>query len=244
MKRRVALSLLTASLSVTGRAQTLRTCIPDHADPPFSTPSGDAAWQRVLVQAAQRHGYTVQFMPAPWPRCLAGIHAGDYDLILGAEPDKDLADFIALPEKAGQTDVSRRLGAVDYVLVQKSSALPVADLHRQMQPTIVIPRNIPAVRLKLSTTPAFIKSINYDAERFIALLCQDRADAVVVRRDDVPVLNPTCETERTPVDRSRSLASVSVYLGVRKALLKSHPDLAEALWREVDKARGASRVAD
>ena len=243
MKRAAALALLAAGLSAAGYAQTLRTCIPDHPNPPFSMPRGETAWQRVVAQAAQRHGYVVQFMPAPWARCLAGVSAGDYDLILGAEPDDDQADFIALPERAGRRDVSRRLGTVDYVLVRKST-VPAWDFQRKMQPTIVIPRNILAVRMKFSTTRALIRSINYDAERFVALLCQDRADAVVVRRSDLPSLNPTCEIERAQVDKSPALATASVYLGVRKALLRSHPDLAETLWREADKARASNLVGD
>lgn len=243
MKRAAALALLAAGLSVAAYAQTLRTCIPDYPSPPFSMPKGEAAWQRVVARAAQRQGYVVQYMPAPWARCLAGVSAGDYDLILGPEPDGDQVGFIALPERAGQTDVSRRLGTVDYVLVRKST-VPVWDFQRKMQPTIVIPRSILAVRMMFSTTRALVRSINYDAARFVALLCQDRADAVVVRRDDLPAQNPACEFERTQLDKSSAPATASVYLGVSKALLMSRPGLAEALWRETDQARASNTVGD
>lgn len=244
MKRATAFALVAFGLSTAGHTQTLTTCIPDHGNLPFSTPTGEADWQRVVAQAAQRLGYVVRYMPAPWPRCLAGIRVGDYDAVLGPEPDTEYADFIALPEKAGQLDTARRLGTVDYVLVQRSTAVPAWDRSRQVRPTMVIPRSIAAIRLKLGATSAFVKSINYDANRFIALLCQDRADAVVVRRNDLPALNSPCETEVVQIGRSQALASADVYLGVRKALLSSRQDLAEALWREIGKVRTSSRIGD
>lgn len=240
MLTRAVLVFLIACCCLRGHAQTLRTCIPDHANIPFSTPRGEAAGQRVVAQAAQRHGYQVLFAPAPWPRCLAGIQSGEYDLILGVEPDQDLYAFIAFPERGGQVNVARRLGTVDYVLVQKSSSAGVWDFQNQRPPTIVVPRSIMAVRKRLSAAPALIKSINYDADRFVSLLCQDRAEAVVLRRNDLAAMAAGCAPDRGQLGQPHNLASISVYLGVRKSMLQAQPNLAETLWREVDRIRAST----
>lgn len=240
MIARAALFLLIACCCLRGQAQTLRTCIPNHANVPFSTPRGEATGQRLVMQAAKRHGYQVLFSPARWVRCMAGIHAGEYDLILGVEPDQDLFSFIAFPEKDGKVNAGRRLGTVDYVLIQKSSAAVVGNDPAQRPPTIVVPRSILSVAKSLSASPGLIKSINYDADRFVALLCQDRAEAVVLRRNDLAAMTLGCAPNQGQIAQSHVVASTSVYLGVRKSLLQSKPDLAEVLWREVDRIRAST----
>lgn len=222
-------------------AASLKACMPDYPSTPFSSPVEETSGQRAVTLAVQRQGDSVQFIAAPWARCLAGIRGGEYDLLVGAEPDEDLSSFVAFPQRAGKVDASRRLGVVEYILVQKTGSRVVWEARplKDLVP-VVVPRSIYAVSKRLASLGVVFKSLNYNAERFAALLCHDRAEFIVLRRSDLAVAISGCPAEPAPHLQSFPLAATDVHLGVRRSLLQSRPELGEALWRELARMRCSS----
>jgi hypothetical protein len=219
----------------------LRACIPDHPNLPFSSPNGDAVGQQLIALAVQRQGDEVQFFAVPWTRCLIGMRTGDYDLIVGAEADADLFASIAFPLKAGKVDASRRLGVMQYVLVQKvgsSHASVTRDSWTAEQ--VVVPRDVFAISRRLRSPEVSPKSLKYDVARFVALLCHDRTEFIVLRDVDLSSTLARCTPEPGPQLQAYPIASTDVFLGVRKALIQSRPELGDSIWQELARIRSSS----
>jgi polar amino acid transport system substrate-binding protein len=224
------------------RAASLKACMPDYPNRPFSSPIEETAGQRVVTLAVQRQGDDVQFIATPWARCLAGIQGGEYDLLMGAEPDEDLSPFVAFPQRAGKVDTSRRLGVIEYVVVQKLSSQLMWEgrAFKDLGLPVVVPRSIYAVSKRLASIGVVFKSLNYNAGRFAALLCHDRTEFIVVRRNDLPTAISGCPASPALHLQSFPLTATDVYLGVRRSLLQSRPELGEAIWRELAKIRSSN----
>lgn len=241
MLKQVGPLLIAMTWLGTAHAASLRACIPDYPSAPFSSPNGEAAGQHLVALAVQRQGDAVQFTAAPWARSLAGMRSGDYDLLIGAEPDDDVFAYIAFPQKAGKVDPSRRLGVVEYVLVQKVDAHPAWEgrAFKGASRPVVVPRDIYAVSRHFDVIGVALRSLNYDAGRFAALLCRDRAEFIVLRRSDLAAALSGCPTMPRAQLQAYPLAAADVYLGVRKALLQSRPELGESIWRELARLRSS-----
>lgn len=239
-----ALLLVLGALCLMGsaRAAELKACIADYQSEPISSPGTESPVQRIVAIAARRQGDTVQFLVAPWARCIAGMATAQYDLILGAEADQDLQQSIAFPEKGGRPDPSRRIGSVEYVLVRRSSAHADRAASRARE-WVIVPTSGYAAARRLSMGGALTKSMNYDAGRFVSLLCRERTDMVVLRRGDLASAAAECEPQRTVVLQSSSILVAEVYLGVRRSLLQSRPEFAEGIWREVERLRSSPEWA-
>ena len=216
--------------------------MPDYPSAPFSSPTEETAGQRVVTLAVQRQGDGVQFVAAPWARCLAGIRTGEYDLLVGAEPDEDLASYVAFPQRAGKVDASRRLGVIEYVLVQKMSSQVSWEgrAFKDLGLPVVVPRSVYTVSRRLAAIGIVFRSLNYNAGRFAALLCYDRAEFIVLRRNDLATATSNCPSDPAPHLQSFPLAATDVYLGIRRSLLQSRPELGEAIWRELARIRSSS----
>ena len=217
----------------------LKACIPDYQSSPFSSPDGGTPGQRVVAMAVRRQGDNIQFLAAPWARCVAGMTNGQYDLIIGVEADEDLLPAIAFPEKSGKPDTSRRLGTVEYVLVRKTITQPFAGdrASKDVSRFVIVPTSGYAAARSLSMSGARTKAMNYDAGRFVTLLCHDRVDMVVLRRSDLGPALPGCMPTGTILIQSYFLVTAEVYVGIRRSLLQSRPELAESIWREVERIR-------
>jgi hypothetical protein len=226
-------------------AAELRACFPDYQGGSLSSPEGDAAAQRIIALAARRQGDDVQFLVAPWTRCVAGMGSGQYDLLVGAEADQELQSFVAFPEKSGRPDSTRRLGSTEYVLVHKSAvqAAPHDRGAKEDPESVIVPTSAYAATRRLLNGGVRAKLMNYDASRFVSLLCHDRADMVVLRRKDFAPALPLCQPTQTILIQSYSIAVADVYLGVRRSLLLARPELAESIWREIERLRSTPDAA-
>lgn len=235
----IACQLLVAgSASAAG----LKVCIPNYRSAPFSSPHAASTVQRMVTMAAKSFGESVEFLAAPWARCVAGMSGGQYDLIVGAEADEELLPFIAFPEKVGKPDSSRRLGTMEYVVVHRirGQSSPDVQSSRDATQRAIVPTSGYAATKRLADLGIQVKAINYDAGRFMSMLCYDRADMVVLRRSDLTAELAACRPTHDILIELQPLPGSDVFLGVRRALLQDRPDLGEIIWREMDRIKGSA----
>lgn len=219
----------------------MRACVPAPSNPPFGLSDADAQAQRLIEVAVALQGDSVEFLPAPWVRCLAGMHEGRYDLIVGVEPDPDFYPFIAFPQKAGKIDASRRLGTVEYVVVQKATSGAAWDSKAayHLSLPLVVPRSISAVTRRLEKLGVDANGINYDPDRFVSMLLLGRAGAVVLKKDETTLALSRSSFPGLSAVQEFPFVATDVYLGIRRSLLVARPQYIESIWREVGRLRSS-----
>lgn len=235
------LVLLMTLMAGAADSGTLKACVPAHPSAPFRLSEAEGQAQRLIALAVGLQGDFVEFLSAPWVRCLAGMHESQYDMIVGVEPDPDFYSFIAFPRKASKIDTSRRLGTVEYVVVQKVGAVAAWDgkAFKHMGLPLIVPRSIPVVLRRLAQLGVEAKGFNYDPGRFVSMLLRGRADAVVLRRHEATLVLSRGSFPGLTEVQEHPLVATDVYLGFRPSLLKSKPGYADAIWRDIGRIRSS-----
>ena len=124
MKRLLLIcSLLTSSTVFAG--ETVKICLDKNMWYPFTfVEKGKATGLHIdiVTKAISDLGFTVEYKPLPWKRCVAGANDGDYDAIAVASYKDKRAKALNFPNDAATAEKSNwRVMQVEYTVVSTST---------------------------------------------------------------------------------------------------------------------------
>jgi polar amino acid transport system substrate-binding protein len=236
------LALCLAFIGAQAGAQTLKACMLDEDYAPHSFPRREAPGQRLISMAVQRQGQTVEFLAAPWRRCLDGIRKGQYDLIVGPSPNPSFFEFIAYPLKDGKPDGAQSMGPVDYVVLRRkgSSMLWNGDTFTQLNSPVFYGNGAVIVRAKLDKLGVASDDSAHEIKQLVDMLYHDRTDAVVMRVFEAESLLAQSPYQGKLEILPKPLVSFNAYLGASLALRTAQPALLNAIWAEMGRIRASA----
>lgn len=233
------LALICAGL-VALRAQALevRVCIPANPFPPLTFADHEGQGQWLARKAIEAQGGTVSFESVPWPRCLKGVLAGEYDAAM--PPTAARADVVALPMRDDATvDEAKAVGDAPMVVVRRIGSKAGWDGKRftDLSTPVMFNRAIGVIRDKLVLlgVPA-----DEGAQQNDALL-----QKLVRGRGELLVLNAAAaQAELASGDYAGKLEIlpepfivITGHLGFNKAFYAANRGFAEAVWSQIARLR-------
>ncbi len=210
----------------------LRTCMMDIDLFPYwrgegelhKTPSGiNVDMQRRIFA---RLGIAIEWVRAPFVRCLRMLHTHEVDLINAASFRPEREAFGLYPQKGGRVDVSRRLKSNSYVAyVTKGSDIGWDERgFSSSRPVIVAIERGASIASELDRVGANYLQLNSAAQAF-TMLRRNRVN-VVVSSDafGLKYADDSMTRLMTPIRTKH------YYLMAARGLYAVHPRLVEQIW--------------
>lgn len=177
-------------------------------------------------QIAQKLNFNIDWVRAPFPRCLALLSAGEVDVVNAASFKVEREKFGLYPRKRTEVDVSKRLKYDTYkAYVRKTSPISWdGEKFKNLQQGLVLIEIGASIGSLLTTLDLNVQEIA-SIDRSFLMLSLGRAELVVTNAynrpnnlPDIRILSP--EIIRKPY-----------YLMISTQFYRQNPDLSERIWQ-------------
>lgn len=233
--------LLVAALMVPAGAVTVRVCIPSNPFPPLTFPDHEGQGQWLARRAVESQGASIAIEPVPWPRCLKGLSAGDYDAAM--PPTQALAASLALPlREDGSVDEGKALGDVSMMVLRRVGSAAHWDGRRfsGVVGPVLFNRGIVSVRDKLATLGVVGDEGAQPNESLLQKLQRGRGDLLILNRQAAEQALADSEAGAGLEMLPEPFIALSGHLGFSKAFHDSHRSLVEAVWNQIAKLKASA----
>lgn len=229
----------------------LRVCIADEDVPPFTYAHHESQVQQALSRAALNQGWTLSYRVRPWLRCQMEALGGKFDALMPLAPGEQNLEAFVFPGHRRAPNPARALGWVRAVAARKRGS--VADWDGQrfsgIQGPVIYLQGLRSLNERLTALDVHSVGTRTSID-MVRMLLAGRGNLAV---DIEPRLRQTLTASGAGAQIEilpQTVLKQLVYLAVRPAFYRRHPDLVEALWRDtahadekVDDGSGAPPVA-
>ena len=235
----VGLLLLLAALwpgtLLAATTSALQICVSDSPFPPFSHPIQEAEGQRVVRQAVERQGGTVEFVSQPWRRCLFGVQQGAYAGLVGTAATLEYRSFLAFPRLDGAIDTRRSLGATTLVVYRRvgsHGSWDGRDFQDMDGPVLYLSGRS---ALKHVFVKKHVESLDYarNSQQLALMLLNGRGSLAIDHQLDVQRITRMAEFQGQFEILPTPFGNADIYFAVGLDTYRQQRQLYEAIWSDI-----------
>ncbi|MBC8212093.1 MAG: hypothetical protein H8E21_13615 [Gammaproteobacteria bacterium] len=209
---------------------------------PVSAVDHEAPGQYLVRTVIEANGGSVEFIPVPWKRCIAGNRTGEYDGILGIVDDPELFSFISYPRSQGVVNSQERLAPLEFVIMRRKGIDASWDGQRfeHLTGPVLYGRGIVAIRLKLAALNTPGSEEAKTLAQVARMVFAGRYELGALRRNEAQALVQLPEFGGQLEILPTTFEEVSVYFGVARHLYQTNALFFDAVWESIARQRSHS----
>jgi len=238
---RVLLLLFVLLLSGVASARDFRLCVDSNEWPPYTYPDHDGVLQRLVREAAARHGDSVTFVALPWLRCESMAASARLDGLVGVPDTTAERRYFVYPMASGKVDELRSLADVEVVLVRRVDSPAAWDGRKLsgLQGKVLYAQGYGEIAARLQAL-GIPSSDDYRADApIIKALLAGRANVAATYAEAARRHITAGDYEGRIEILSPALGHFRYYVAFAKSVYAADPAAAENLWRAVAELRAA-----
>jgi polar amino acid transport system substrate-binding protein len=239
----LAVVLACPAVATSATGTTLRVCTDIHPHPPYLLPHGGGSANRLVVQAARKAGFKVEFYTVSLARCKAEIAINLVHGFPMTPHQPDALPFVQFPTRNGVLDASRATLRTRIMLFRRVGASAAWDGKRFSALTrpVLVPAGSIAFSEALRAAGAPMDENGKSLEVNLAKMMAGRGDVAAGFEEEGAALMALPEFAGKVEMLPLPLYEQDFYLAVSKPYYRQHRARVEKMWNAMGRLNQAAR---
>ena len=232
--------LLLLCLSSACLATEFRVCGDYRTVPPLIYVDGMGVTQYMLPVAAKNLDLQLSITYHPQPRCLQETLAGHFDAVMASGIAPQALASLDFPKNAqGQIDPTRAYMTMRVVAFRMKGNPSDWDGHQfiNLRKPVLYESGVAVIQLAMRNLSAPSRASARTPVQMIEMMRLGRADIAIGLEPAVVYALQSNDPNQEFEILQQPLLVTPAFLGLGKPFVKAHPELAERIWREIERIR-------